>query len=58
MGILEDLETSRRARECLKAIADGKDVRLTAEQAKSILSHMRWLGEERESLLRSLPYDD
>ncbi len=58
MSILEDLDIAAKARKTLDRIANGEDVRLTAEQAKSLQQTMGWLLKERESLLSSGYFDD
>jgi hypothetical protein len=41
-----------------KGRPEPQTVTLTAEEAHVVLQHIRWLSDERESLLRDLPDDD
>lgn len=57
--IMDDINADRKAFEKLyKAVEKNEGVTLTAVEAKRIRSHIEWLGNERESLIRSLPDDD
>jgi len=55
---MKDIDANIAAHKKLERIARGAKVSLTADEARRLLSHHKWLSEERESLLRSLPDDD
>jgi len=56
---LDGIRAMQRAQEKLKeAVAMGLGATLTARETKELLDHLEWLGNQRESLLRSLPDDD
>jgi hypothetical protein len=58
VSILDDIRKSTAARAKLEAIAKGGSEQLTADEAERLLSHMRWLSSERDSLLSSGAFDD
>jgi hypothetical protein len=47
-------EAKQRLEVLVKNRGDAKDV----EALDTIMSHLKWLGNERESLISCLPYDD
>jgi len=56
--IMADIDANIAAGKKLERIAEGADERLTADEARRLVQHRRWLSSERESLLNSLPDDD
>lgn len=57
--ILERVNLYTGAKKKLEAIAKGGDaVKLTKDEAHSILDHIDWLQKENRSLMDSIPYDD
>lgn len=57
-GILAEIKKDTCAFNRLAAIADGKDVHLTADQAERIRKHINWLSKERDSFLSDGCFDD
>ncbi len=55
--ILKDLDRNIAARKKLERIASGSQEALTRDEATRVVYLIKFLGDERESLLSSLPDD-
>jgi rubrerythrin len=59
MTVMDDIDADRKVFEKLrKAVERSEGVTLSAGEAKRIRDHIKWLGDERESLLNSGVFDD